>query len=273
VADRSASGDVDRELPMYLETATTAFFQVYERFGVGTHRGDRYKLISTLQYYSLIAAGLVICGVALRYLPPPTFREGLKDALPFLSTTLAIAVVIRWIRGKFLDHIRRLRTEAEDEHRTFLTKLRQMVRAPFEPAEVLFEADMIARGQLYQIVDHSRAISFLRYSLLRFRLRSLLIMAPGDQYFLQFPLSRQVHFIAERRGTTHIQWWRARFVTWRLSRIVRRYQPFLRYRGEHSVPVEDLTQELKEARRAFAADRPPTRGHYTILVEPRPGYE
>jgi hypothetical protein len=270
VADRSLNADVSPEPPpIYLESATTAFFQVYERFGVGTYRRDRYKLVSTLQYYSLIAAGLIICAVALRYLPPRAFREGLVDGLPLLSTVLALGVVVRWIRGKFLDHIKQLRTQAEEEHRTFLTKLRQTMRAPFEPAEVQFDAVMIPRGQVYQIVDRSRSISFFRYSLLRLRLRLFLLLAPGDIYFLQFPLSRQVHFIADRRGTTHVQWWRARFVTWRLSRIVRRYKPFLRYSGEHSVPVDDLIQELKEARQAFATYRPPPLGHYTMLVRPR----
>jgi hypothetical protein len=271
VADRSRTEDVNPKQPIHLETATTAFFQVYERFGVGTHRGDRYKLVSTLQYYSLIAAGLIICAVALRHLPPRAFREGLKDALPVLSSVLALGVVIRWIRGKFLDHIKQLRAEAEDEHRTFLTKLRQTLRLPFEPAEIHLDAGLIARGGVYQVVDRTRSISFFRYSLLRFRLRSFLLIAPGDQYFFQFPLSRQVHFIAERRGTTHVQWWRARFVTWRLSRIVRRYKPFMRFKGEHGVPVDDLLQELKEARQAFATYRPPPLGHYTILVRPGTG--
>ena len=222
------------------------------------------------QYYSLIAAGLVICAVALRYLPPRAFREGLKDALPFLSTALALGVVIRWIRRKFLDHIKQLRAEAEEEHRTFLTKLRQTLRLPFEPAVVHLNAEMIACGHVYQVVDHSRAISFLRYSLLRFRLKSLLILAPGDQYFYQFPVTRRVHFTAERRGTKYILWWRARFVTWRLSRIVRKYEPFMRFGGKYRVTVEDLTKELKEARHAFASYRPPSRGDYTILVKPRP---
>jgi hypothetical protein len=270
VADRFLNADVSPEPPPnYLETGTTAFFQVYERFGVGTYRRDRYKLVSTLQYYSLIAAGLISCAVALRYLPPRVFREGLVDALPFLSTALALGVVIRWMRGKFLDHIKQLRAQAEEEHSTFLTKLRQTLRGPFEPAEVQFDAAMIPRGQVYQIVDRTRSISFFRYSLLRLRLRLFLLIAPADIYFLQFPLSRQVHFIAERRGTTYIRWWRARFVTWRLSRIVRRYKPFMRFSGDHSVPVDDLIQELKEARRAFATYRPPPLGHYTVLVRPR----
>jgi hypothetical protein len=273
VADRSVNEDVEPEPRMYMETATTAFFQVYERFGVGTHRGDRYKLVSTLQYYSLIAASLAICALAVRYFPPQAFREGLKDALPVLSAALTIAVIIRWIRRKFLDYIKQLRAEAEDEHRTFLTKLWQTVRLPFEPAEVHLEAYMVARGQLYQIVDRSRAISFLRYSLLRFRLRSLLLIAPADLCFHQFPVSRRVHFVAERRGTSHIQWWRARFVTWRLSRIVRKYKPFMRFKGDHDVSVEELAQELKEARRAFATYRPPTGRHYMVLVEARSGYE